>query len=76
LVDLYQKSLNDAEKAKGSYEAHFNDKSNEAIASGKIPEEVDIPNLMVAYYMDMENTIIDYNPKDVLGILTRLHLSP
>jgi hypothetical protein len=74
---LYQKkSLNDAEKSKRSYEAYFNDKSNETTTSEKIPDEVEIPNLMIIDYMGMENIIIEYNSNDVFGILTRLPLSP
>jgi hypothetical protein len=73
---LYQKSLNNTKKAKGSYETHFNDKSNEAKASGKIPEEVEMSNLMIVDYPDMENTIIKYYSNDVLRTLTRLPLSP
>jgi DNA polymerase I-like protein with 3'-5' exonuclease and polymerase domains len=76
LVDLFQKSIKDAEKAKRSYEAHFNDKFNEAITLRKILEEVEMPNLTVADYMDMENTIVEYNLNDVFGTLTRLPLSP
>jgi hypothetical protein len=72
---LYQKSLQDARKAKGSHEAHFNDKSNKATTSGKITEEVEIPNLTVENYMDMENTIVEYNSNDVFGTLTRIPLS-
>jgi hypothetical protein len=75
LVDLYQKSLNNIGKAKGSYEAHFNDKSNEATTSGEILEKVEMPNLTVADYIDMENMIIKYYLNDVFGTLTRLHLS-
>jgi hypothetical protein len=41
-----------------------------------IPEEVEMPNLMVVDYMDMENMIIEYNSNDVFGTLTRLPLSP
>jgi hypothetical protein len=63
-------------KAKWSYEAHFNTESNEATISGKIPEEVDMSNLTVGDYMDMENTIIEYNSNDVFVILTRLPLYP
>jgi hypothetical protein len=73
---LYQKSLNNTKKAKGSYETHFNDKSNEAIASRKIPEKVEMSNLMIVDYLDMENTIIEYYSNDVLRTLTRLPLSP
>jgi hypothetical protein len=71
-----KKSLNDAEKSKRSYEAYFNDKSNETTTSEKIPGEVEIPNLMIIDYMGMENIIIEYNSNDVFGILTRLPLSP
>jgi hypothetical protein len=73
---LYQKFLKNVGKVKRSYETYFNDKSNEVTTSGKIPEEVDMPNLTVADYMDMENTIIEYNLNDVFGTLPRLPLSP
>jgi hypothetical protein len=53
-----KQSLKDVEKAKRSYEAYFNDKSNKAITLGKIPEEVEMPNLTVADYIDMENTVV------------------
>jgi hypothetical protein len=53
-----KQSLKDVEKAKRSYEAYFNDKSNEATTLGKIPEEVEMPNLTVADYIDMENTVV------------------
>jgi hypothetical protein len=76
LFDLYQKSLKDVGKAKRSYETYFNNKSNEATTLGKIPEEVEIPNLTVTDYMDMENTIVEYNLNDVLGTLPRHPLSP
>jgi hypothetical protein len=62
-------------KAKRSYEVYFNDKSNEATTLGKIPEEVEMPNLTVTDYIDMENTIIKYYSNDVFGTLIRLHLS-
>jgi hypothetical protein len=35
---------------------------------GKIPEEVEMPNLTVIYYMDMKNMTIEYNSNDVFGI--------
>jgi hypothetical protein len=76
LIALYQKFLKNVRKVKRSYETYFNDKSNEVTTSGKIPEEVDMPNLTVADYMDMENTIIEYNLNDVFGTLPRLPLSP
>jgi hypothetical protein len=66
----------DVGKAKGSYESHFNDKSNEATSLGKIPGEVKMPNLTIADYMDMENTTIEYYLNDVFGTLTKLPLSP
>jgi hypothetical protein len=44
LVDLPQNPLQDAGKAKESYETHFNDESNEATTSDKIPEEVEMSN--------------------------------
>jgi hypothetical protein len=75
LIDLYQKSLKDVRKAKGSYETHLTDKSNEATTSGKIPEEVEMSNLMVAYYMSMENIVVEHNLDDVFGTLSRLPLS-
>jgi hypothetical protein len=52
LVDLYQKSLKEAEKAKGSYEAHFNAASDEATTSGKCPDEVAKPSLTIEDYID------------------------
>jgi hypothetical protein len=70
-----KKSLKDPEKAKGSYETPFNNKSNEATTSGKIHEKIEMPNLMVADYIDMKNTIVEYNSDDVFGTLIRLHLS-
>jgi hypothetical protein len=73
---LYQKSLQDARKAKGSYEAHFNDKSNEATNLREVLEEVKMPKLMVIDYIDMENTIFKYSSNDLFGTLTRLPLSP
>jgi hypothetical protein len=63
-------------KDKRLYKVYFNDKSNEATTLGNIPEEVEMPNLMAAYYMDIENTIIEYNLNDVFGTLARLPLSP
>jgi hypothetical protein len=72
---MYQKSLNNARKDKGSYKTHFNDKSNEATTSRKISEKVEMPNLTITNYMDMENMIIEYYLNDVFRILTRLPLS-
>jgi hypothetical protein len=67
LVDLYQKSLKEAEKAKGLYEAHFNTASDEATTSGKRPDEAAKPSLMDDDYIDGENMIIKYNSNDVFG---------
>jgi hypothetical protein len=41
------------QKTKISYEAYFNDKSNDATTLGKIPEKVEMSNLTVADYIDM-----------------------
>jgi hypothetical protein len=67
LVDLYQKSLKEAKKAKGSYEAHFNATSDEATTSGKRPDEAAKPSMTVDDYIDEENMIIEYNSNDVFG---------
>jgi hypothetical protein len=67
LVDLYQKSLKEPEKAKGSYEAHFNDTSDEATTLGKCPDEAEKPSLTVKNYIDGENMIVKYNSNDVFG---------
>jgi hypothetical protein len=67
LVDLYQKSLKDAGKAKGSYETHFNATSDEATTSDKRPDEAAKPSLIVKDYIDGENMIIEYNLNDVFG---------
>jgi hypothetical protein len=65
LVDLYQKSLKEAGKTKGSYEAHFNAASDEATTSGKRPDEATKPSLIVNDYIDGENMVIKYNLNDV-----------
>jgi hypothetical protein len=57
LVDLYQKSLKEVAKAKGSYETHFNAASDEATTSGKRPDEAAKPSLTVEDYIDWENMI-------------------
>jgi hypothetical protein len=54
---LYQKSLKDVGKAKRLYEAYFNDKFIEATTSGKIPKEVDIPNLTVIGHGEHDHQI-------------------
>jgi hypothetical protein len=67
LIDLYQKSLKEAEKAKGSYEAHFNVTSDEATTSGKRSDEVAKPSLSTDDYIDRENMIVEYNSNDMFG---------
>jgi hypothetical protein len=67
LVDLYQKSLKEDGKAKGSYEAHFNAASDEATTSAKHPDEATKPSLTIDDYIDGENMIIEYNSNDVFG---------
>jgi hypothetical protein len=65
LVDLYQKFLKEAGKAKGSYEAHFNATSDEATTSRKHSDKAAKSSLIVKYYIDGENMIVEYNPNDV-----------
>jgi hypothetical protein len=67
LVDLYQKFLKKARKAKGSYEAHFNVASNEVTTSGKFPDEAAKPSLMTNDYIDGEDMIVMYNSNNVFG---------
>jgi hypothetical protein len=64
-VDLYQKSLKEDRKVKGSFEAHFNVASNEATTLGKIHDEVEKLSLMIEDYIDRENMIVEYNLIDV-----------
>jgi hypothetical protein len=65
LVDLYQKSLKEVGKTKGSFEAHFNNASNEATTLGKHPDEAAKPSFTVEDYINRENMIIEYNLNDV-----------
>jgi hypothetical protein len=67
LVDLYQKSLKEAGKAKGPYEAHFNATSDEALTLGKCPNEAAKPSLSTDDYIDGGNMIIEYNSNDMFG---------
>jgi hypothetical protein len=69
LVELYQKSLKKFKNSKRSYESHFNDMTKEATISGTIPSNPEMPKLTDNDDMDMENTIIEYNPNDVFGDL-------
>jgi hypothetical protein len=66
---LYQKSLKEANEAKRSYEAHFNDVSKEATTSRTKVEDLEISRMMDKEDMDLENTIIEYNSNDVFGDL-------
>jgi hypothetical protein len=67
LVDLYQKSLKEAGKAKELYEAHFNAASDEATTSGKRPYEAAKPSLMTDDCIDGENMIVEYNSNGMFG---------
>jgi hypothetical protein len=67
LIDLYHKSLKEAGKAKGSYEAHFNAASDEATTSGKRPDEAAKPSPSTDDYIDGENMIVEYNSNDMFG---------
>jgi hypothetical protein len=69
LVELYQKSLKEANGTKRSYEAHFNDVSKEATTSGTKEEDPKIPRTTDKEDIDMENTIVEYNSNDVFGDL-------
>jgi hypothetical protein len=62
---LYQKSLKEAEKSKGSYEAHFNAASNEATTSGKRPNEAAQPRPLIDDYTDGE--MVECNSNDMFG---------
>jgi hypothetical protein len=69
LVDMYQKSLKEAGKTKGSYEAHFNATSDEATTtSAKRLDEATKSSLTVEDYIDGENLIVKYNPNDMFGV--------
>jgi hypothetical protein len=67
LVDLYQKSLKEAGKAKGSYEAHFNAASDDATTSGKCPNEAAKPSPSTNDYIDEENMTVEYNSNNMFG---------
>jgi hypothetical protein len=64
---LYQKFLKEDEKAKGSYDAHFNATSDETTTSSKRPDEAAKPSLIVKDYIEGENMIVRYNSNDVFG---------
>jgi hypothetical protein len=65
LVDLYQKSLKEAGKAKRSYEVHFNATSDEATTLDKHPDEAAKPSPSIDDYIDGENMFIEYNLNDM-----------
>jgi hypothetical protein len=69
LVELYQKFIKESNNNKRSYEAHFNDMTMEATTSGTIHLNPEMPKLSDTDDMDMENTIVEYNPNDVFGDL-------
>jgi hypothetical protein len=69
LVELYQKSLKEANRAKRSCKAHFNDVSKETTISGTKVEGPEILRMTDKEGMDLENTIIEYNSNDVFGDL-------
>jgi hypothetical protein len=69
LVELCQKSLKEANGAKRSYEAHFNNVSKEATTLGTQIEDPEIPRMTDNVDMDMENIIVKYNLNDVFGDL-------
>jgi hypothetical protein len=64
---LYHKSLKEAGKTIGSYEAHFNAASDEATTSGMPPDEATKPSPMTDDDIDGENMIIEYNSNDMFG---------
>jgi hypothetical protein len=64
---LYQKSLKETEKMKGSYEAHFNATSDEATTSSKCLDEAAKSSPSTDNYIDREVMIIEYNSNDMFG---------
>jgi hypothetical protein len=66
-VELYQRSLEEPNNAKRSYEAHLNDETNEATTLGTIPSDLELHKTIDNDDMDMENMIIEYNSNDVFG---------
>jgi hypothetical protein len=69
VVELYQRSLKKSNNAKRSYEAHFNDETNEATTSGTISSDPEMLKMMDNDDIDMENMIVEYNSSDVFGDL-------
>jgi hypothetical protein len=69
LVKLYQNSLKESNNNKRSYEAHFNDTTKEASASGTIPSNPKMSKVTDTDNMGMENTIVEYHSNDLFGDL-------
>jgi hypothetical protein len=77
LVALYQKSLGKDKRVQGSgagYEAHFSIPMNstfEASCSSKDPQNLSTNEmtLNVDDYMDLDNTMVEYNSNDMFGDL-------
>jgi hypothetical protein len=65
LIELHQKSLNESNNNKRSYETHFNDMTKEASTSGTILSNPEMPMEMDTDDMDIENTIVEYHSYDV-----------
>jgi hypothetical protein len=76
LIELYQKSLKEINRAKRSYKSHFNDVSKEATTSKTKVKDHKIPRMTDKEDMDLENTIVEYISNDVFGDLNWGHLSP
>jgi hypothetical protein len=69
LVELYQKSLNESNNNKRSYEDHFNDMTKEASTLGTILLNPEMPKDTDTDDMDMESTIVEYHSNDMYGEL-------
>jgi hypothetical protein len=77
LMALCQKSLEKDKKAQGSgsgYEAHFSILTNSMFEAGCLSKNpynlsTDEPTLIVDDYMDLNNTMVEYNSNDMFGDL-------
>jgi hypothetical protein len=72
LIELYQKSLNESNNNKKSYEAYFNDMIKETSTSETIPLNPEMPKMTDTDDMDMENTIMEYHSKETSSRLINL----
>jgi hypothetical protein len=72
LVELYQKFLKESNNNKRLYEAHFNDMTKKATTSGTISSNPKMSKLTDNDDMDMQNTIVEYNPTMCLETSNRL----